>query len=165
MCIKQIKIRLYKWIYKFLQIGCQVEKTILSVIYSDRLMQYQLAKNSIKTQTKQQLIERNLKNSTITTYNIIKLSLIFKMKKISNHQLFKKKNLLQKEKKKSKFEKSNSKKIYKLNSILHYIHTTQFLFHNFPQYSIILKKKKRKKNLLISAYVSNIHIEHTPNPK
>lgn len=99
MCIKQIKIRLYKWIYKFLQIGCQVEKTILSVIYSDRLMQYQLAKNSIKTQTKQQLIERNLKNSTITTYNIIKLSLIFKMKKISNHQLFKKKIYYKKEKK------------------------------------------------------------------
>lgn len=33
-------------------------------------MQYQLAKNSIKTQTKQQLIERNLKNSTITTHII-----------------------------------------------------------------------------------------------
>lgn len=62
-------------------------------------MQYQLAKNSIKTQTKQQLIERNLKNSTITTYNIIKLSLIFKMKKISNHQLFKKKIYYKKEKK------------------------------------------------------------------
>lgn len=66
------------------------------------------------------------------------------MKKISNHQLFKKKkktNLLQKGKKKeSKFEKSNSKKIYKLNSILHYIHTTQFLiFHNFKE-----KKKKEK---------------------
>lgn len=102
-------------------------------------MQYQLAKNSIKTQTKQQLIERNLKNSTITTYNIIKLSLIFKMKKISNHQLFKKKNLLQKGKKKSKFEKSNSKKIYKLNSILHYIHTTQFLIFHFKE-----KKKKEK---------------------
>lgn len=31
---------------------------------------------------------------------------------------------------------------------------------------MILKgKKKRKGKLLISAYVSNVHIEHTPNPK
>lgn len=49
MCIKQIKIRLYKWIYKFLQIGCQVKNTILSVTYtSDKLMQYQLTENSTK---------------------------------------------------------------------------------------------------------------------
>lgn len=64
------------------------------------------------------------------------------MKKISNHQLFQKKKdkSITKRKKKSKFEKSNSKKIYKLNSILHYIHTTQFLiFHNFKE-----KKKKEK---------------------
>lgn len=73
-------------------------------------MQYQLAKNSIKTQTKQQLIERNLKNSTITTYNIIKLSLIFKMKKISNHQLFKKKKSITKRKKKIKIRKIKFKK-------------------------------------------------------
>lgn len=77
-------------------------------------MQYQLAKNSIKTQTKQQLIERNLKNSTITTYNIIKLSLIFKMKKISNHQLFKKKkkdkSITKRKKKRIKIRKIKFKK-------------------------------------------------------
>lgn len=76
-------------------------------------MQYQLAKNSIKTQTKQQLIERNLKNSTITTYNIIKLSLIFKMKKISNHQLLKKKkdkSITKRKKKRIKIRKIKFKK-------------------------------------------------------
>lgn len=66
-----------------------------------------------------------MENATIT-HNIIKLNLIFKMKKI--YQTIPKKKIKQiyykKEKKSSKFKKSNSKKIYKLNSVSNYIRTT-----------------------------------------
>lgn len=66
-----------------------------------------------------------MENATIT-HNIIKLNLIFKMKEI--YQTIPKKKIKQiyykKEKKSSKFKKSNSKKIYKLNSVSNYIRTT-----------------------------------------
>lgn len=63
-----------------------------------------------------------MENATIT-HNIIKLNLIFKMKEIYQKKKDKT-NLLQKGKKSSKFKKSNSKKIYKLNSVSNYIRTT-----------------------------------------
>lgn len=68
------------------------------------------------------------------------------MKKISNHQLLKKKkdkSITKRKKKRIKIRKIKFKKklytIYKLNSILHYIHTTQFLIFHFKE-----KKKKEK---------------------
>lgn len=60
-----------------------------------------------------------MENATIT-HNIIKLNLIFKMKEIYQKKKDKT-NLLQKGK---KIKKSNSKKIYKLNSVSNYIRTT-----------------------------------------
>lgn len=142
MCIKQIKIRLYKWIYKFLQIGCQVKNTILSVTYtSDKLMQYQLTENSTK-----------MHKDSIETFSIIfnrKLSfysLTFQIKKkidihgtkivkmqLSQHTVIKLNS--------SKFKKN----LYKLNSISNCTCNTIWICtHNTIFYYSIRERKKKE---------------------
>lgn len=143
MCIKQIKIRLYKWIYKFLQIGCQVKNTILSVTYtSDKLMQYQLRENSTKMHKDSIETFSIIFNRKLSFYSLtfqIKKKLIFTERRLwkcsyHNYHTVIKLNS-------SKFKKN----LYKLNSISNCTCNTIWICtHNTIFYYSIREKKKKR---------------------